>query len=76
MISLEPRNAPSFGSIYKLSLMKLEVMQKYITENLKKGFICHFQFSCSTSMAFCKEGGWNFEALYRLLRLEQDHYQE
>ena len=38
-IPLEPGTTPPFGSIYSMSPAKLEVLRKYIEENLKKGFI-------------------------------------
>jgi len=54
-IPLEPGKAPPFGSIYKLSPMELEVVQKYITDNLKKGFIRHSQSPCGAPIVFAKK---------------------
>jgi len=38
-IKLEPGTKPTFGPIYALSEKELEVLRKYLDENLKKGFI-------------------------------------
>ena len=38
-IPIEPGKSPTFGPIYQLSAMELEVLKKYIDENLAKGFI-------------------------------------
>ena len=54
-ILLEPGKALSFSPIYKLSLIELEVMQKYITENLRKGFICHSQSLYRARIVFAKK---------------------
>ena len=54
-ISLEPGKAPPFGPIYKLSPMELEVVRKYITDNLKKRFIRHSQSPCGAPIVFAKK---------------------
>jgi len=54
-IPLEPGKAPPFGPIYKLSPMELEVVRKYITDNLKKGFIRHSQSPCGAPIVFAKK---------------------
>jgi len=54
-ISLESRKALLFGTIYKLSPVELEALRKYITGNLRKGFICHSQFSCRIPIVFAKK---------------------
>jgi len=54
-ISVEPSKAPPFGPIYKLSPAELEVVRTYITENLRKGFICHSQSLCGARIVFTKK---------------------
>jgi len=54
-IPLEPGKAPLFGPIYKLSAAELEVVRKYITENLRKGFIRHSQSPCGAPIVFAKK---------------------
>ena len=54
-ISLESRKVLPFGLIYILSLTELEVVWKYITKNLRKGFICHCQSPCGASIIFTKK---------------------
>src|ERR1700738_13682 len=54
-IPLEPGTTPPFDFIYSMSPMKLKVLRKYIDENLKKGFIQHFQSFCSVSILFIKK---------------------
>jgi len=55
MIPLEPGKAPPFDPIYQLSLAELEVVRTYITENLRKGFICHLQSPCGAPIVFVKK---------------------
>ena len=45
----------SFDSIYNLSTHELEMLRKYIDENLKKNFITLFIFSASVSILFVKK---------------------
>ena len=54
-IPLKPGKAPPIGPIYKLSPAKLEVVRTYITENLRKGFICHSQSPCRAPIVFAKK---------------------
>src|SRR5437667_3411044 len=42
-IPLQEGTAPLFGPIYNLSPAELEVLQKYIDDNLNKRFLCHSQ---------------------------------
>ena len=55
VIPLEPGKAPLFGPISKLSPIELEVVWKYIIDNLKKGFIRHFQVPCGAPIVFAKK---------------------
>ena len=66
-IPLEPGTTPPFGSIYSMSPAELEVLRKYIEENLKKGFIRHSQSSCGASVLFVKkaDGGLRLCVDYR-----------
>ena len=54
-IPLEPGTTPPFGSIYSMSPVELEVLRKYIGENLRKGFIRHSQSSCGAPVLFVKK---------------------
>ena len=54
-IPLEPGTTPPFGSIYSMSPTELEVLRKYIDENLRKGFIRHSQSSCGAPILFVKK---------------------
>ena len=36
---MQPGTEPEFGPIYQLSEKELQVLHKYLEENLKKGFI-------------------------------------
>ena len=54
-IPLEPGKDPPFGPIYKLSPAELEEVRKYITENLRKGFIRHSQSPCRAPIVFVKK---------------------
>src|SRR6202030_1879737 len=42
-IPLKPGTTPPFGTIYSMSPTELEVLCKYIEDNLQKGFIRHSQ---------------------------------
>ena len=66
-IPLEPGTTPPFGSIYSMSPTELEVLRKYIEENLKKGFIRHSQSSCGAPILFVKkaDGGLRLCVDYR-----------
>jgi hypothetical protein len=54
-IPLEPGTTPPFGPIYSMSLTELEVLRKYIDENIRKGFIRHSQSSCGAPILFVKK---------------------
>jgi len=54
-IPLEPGTTPPFGTIYSLSPMELETLQKYIEDNLNKGFIRHSQAPCGAPVLFVKK---------------------
>ena len=54
-IPLEPKRAPPFGPIYKLSPAELEAVRTYIAENLRKGFIRHSQSPCGAPIVFAKK---------------------
>lgn len=54
-IPLEPGKAPPFGPIYKLSPVELEVVRKYVADNLRKGFLRHSQSPCGAPIVFAKK---------------------
>jgi len=54
-IPLEPGTTPPFGTIYSLSPTELETLQKYIEDNLNKGFIRHSQAPCGAPVRFVKK---------------------
>ena len=66
-IPLEPGTTPPFGSIYSMSPAELEVLRKYIDENLRKGFIRHSQSPCGAPVLFVKkaDGGLRLCVDYR-----------
>ncbi len=54
-VPLESEKALPFGSIYKLSPVKLKTVRAYVEENLRKGFIRHSQSSCGAPIVFAKK---------------------
>ena len=42
-ILLQEGTTPPFGPVYDLSPLELNVLRKYIDDNLQKGFVCHSQ---------------------------------
>lgn len=54
-IPLEPGATPPFGTIYSMSPAELEVLRKYIEENLRKKFIRHSQSPCGAPILFVKK---------------------
>jgi hypothetical protein len=54
-INLMPGMEFPFGPIYKLSPIELETLHDYVEENLKKGFIRHFQSQCAAPIVFVKK---------------------
>ena len=77
-IPLEPGTTPPFSSIYFMSPTKLEVLRKYIDENLKKGFIRHSQSSCGAPILFVKKADGTLRLCvdYRALNkiITKNHY--
>ena len=66
-IPLEPGSAPPFGTIYSMSPAELEILRKYIEDNLRKGFIRHSQSPCGAPILFAKkpDGGLRLCIDYR-----------
>jgi Reverse transcriptase (RNA-dependent DNA polymerase) len=66
-IELEPGKRPSFGSFYEMSQNELLVFQKYLKENLTKGFIRVSSSEAASPVLFAKKpgGGLRFCADYR-----------
>ena len=54
-ILLEPGTTTPFGTIYPLSPPELKTLQKYIEDNLNKGFIRHSQAPCGAPVLFVKK---------------------
>ncbi len=54
-IPLIPETKPKFGPIYALSIIEQQALQKYITENLKKGFIQPSQSPAASPILFVKK---------------------
>ena len=54
-IDLQPGKEPPWGPIYNLSPTELEVLQKYIDENLANGFIQHSRSPVGAPIFFVKK---------------------
>ena len=54
-IPLQEGTTPPFGPVYNLSPLELEVLRKYIDDNLKKGFIKHSQSPAGAPILFVKK---------------------
>ena len=55
LIDLQPGKEPPWGPIYKLSPTELEVLRKYIDENLANGFIQHSRSPTGAPIFFIKK---------------------
>ena len=68
-IPLMEGKEPSYGPLYGMSRDKLLVLQKYLTENLKKGYIRSSSSPAASPVLFVKEpgGGLRFCVDYRAL---------
>jgi predicted transport protein len=55
VIDLEEGTQPSFGPIYNWLQDKLLALQKYINENLEKGFIQHSKSPNIVALLFVKK---------------------
>ena len=66
-IELLPDKEPGFGPLYGMSRDELLVLEKYLKENLSKGFIRSSQSDCSSPVLFVKKpgGGLRFCVDYR-----------
>jgi hypothetical protein len=54
-IALQEGTSPPFGPVYPLSPTELDVLKKYIDENLRKGFIRHSQSPAGAPILFVKK---------------------
>ena len=54
-IPLEPGTTPPFGTIYSMSPAELEILRKYIEDNLRRRFIRHSQSPCGAPILFAKK---------------------
>jgi len=54
-IPLEPGSTPPFGTIYSMSPAELEILRKYIEDNLRRRFIRHSQSPCGAPILFAKK---------------------
>ena len=54
-IKLQPGKKPGFGPIYSLSEKELQVLRRYLDENLKKGFIRESQSPAGYLILFAKK---------------------
>ena len=54
-IPLQEGTTPPFGPVYNLSPLELDVLRKYIDENLRKGFIRHSQSPAGAPILFVKK---------------------
>ena len=54
-IKLQPGKKPEFGPIYLLSEKELQVLCRYLDENLKKGFIRESQSPAGYPILFAKK---------------------
>ena len=68
-IKMEPGTQAPSGPLYGMSREELEVLKKYLTENLNKGFIRALSPPAATSVLFVKKpgGGLHFCVDYRAL---------
>ena len=68
-IKIEPGTQAPSGPLYSMSREELEVLKKYLTENLNKGFIQASSSPAATPVLFVKkpEGGLCFCVDYRAL---------
>ena len=55
-ILLQEGTTPPFGPVYDLSPLELNVLRKYIDDNLQKGFVCHSQSPAGAPILFVKKG--------------------
>src|SRR5271170_3878548 len=72
LIQLELGTKPPFCTIYLMSITELEVLCKYIEDNLRKGFICDSQSPCGAPILFVKkpDGTLRLSIDYRVLNIE------
>ena len=54
-IPLQEGTTPPFRPVYNLSPLELDVLRKYIDDNLRKGFIRHSQSPVSAPILFVKK---------------------
>ena len=54
-IQLQEGTTPPFGPVYNLSPLELDVLRKYIDDNLRKGFIRHSQSPAGAPILFVKK---------------------
>jgi hypothetical protein len=54
-IPIQEGAVPPFGPVYNLSPHELDVLRKYIDDNLKKGYIRHSQSPCGAPILFVKK---------------------
>ena len=54
-IPLQEGTTPPFGPVYNLSPLELDVLRKYIDDNLQKGFIRHSQSPAGAPILFVKK---------------------
>ena len=68
-IKIEPGTQAPSGPLYSISREELEVLKKYLTENLNKGFIQASSSPATAPVLFVKkpEGGLRFCVDYRAL---------
>ena len=68
-IKMKPGTQAPSGPLYSMSRDELKVLKKYLTENLKKGFIQALSSSATTPVLFVKKpgGGLHFCINYRML---------
>ena len=59
-IPLQEGTTPPFGPIYNLSPLELDILHKYIDNNLWKGFIWYSQSPASASILFVRKADGNF----------------
>src|SRR5690606_4894087 len=66
-IPLKPGFTPPFGALYSMSLGELQVLKKYLEENLSKGFIRASSSPAGAPVLFAKKpgGGLRFCVDYR-----------
>ena len=67
IIKQEKDKQPSFGPIYSLSLVELEILKIYIEINLANGFIYFSKFLANASILFDRKSDRKLLPLCRLL---------